>query len=246
MRIVSNVTSAMLRVARQPTAPLSRQACARLGWLDWHARHGHNVSRTCRRFGLSRETFYRWKRRYDPYDLRTLEDRSSRPKKRRRPTWTLEQVHAVKALREQYPCWGKDKLAVLLRRQGLVLSVSMVGRILTHLKRTGQLVEPVGLRRIRARPFRGRTVAAALPRKGAQAQGLRGGRTGRSGAGGHVGRAAGAGGGAEAVHGARRGESLGRAGLMLAGDGTDGDGVLGGFAGAAAVSGVGGAGGWGQ
>ena len=156
MRIVSNVTGAMLHLARQPTAPLSRDARARLCWLDWHARHGHNVSLTCRRFGLSRETFYRWKRRYAPSDLRTLEDRSSRPKKRRRPTWTPEQVHAVKALREEYPCWGKDKLAVLLRRQGLVLSVSMVGRILRHLKRTGQLVEPVGLRRIRARQSRWR------------------------------------------------------------------------------------------
>jgi len=151
MRIVSTVTGAMLRLARRPAWPLSRQAKARLCWLEWYARNGQNVSLTCRRFGLSRETFYRWKRRYDPHDLRTLEDRSSRPKKRRRPTWTSEQVAAVKALREQYPCWGKDKLAVLLRQQGVVLSVSMVGRILAYLRRTGQLVEPLRLRRVRAR-----------------------------------------------------------------------------------------------
>ena len=38
--------------------------------------------------------------------------------------------------------WGKDKLAVLLRRQKVVISVSMVGRILTRLKQHGRLVEP--------------------------------------------------------------------------------------------------------
>lgn len=151
MRIVSTVTGAMLRLARQPTWPLSRQAKARLQWLEWDARNGQNVSLTCRRFGLSRETFSRWQRRYDPHDLRTLEDRSRRPKKRRQPTWTSAQVAAVKALREQYPCGGKDKLAVLLRQQGVVLSVAMVGRIVAYLTRTGQLVEPLRLRRVRAR-----------------------------------------------------------------------------------------------
>ena len=33
-----------------------------------------------------------------------------------------------------YPRWGKDKLRVLLRREGIVLSVSMVGRILARLR----------------------------------------------------------------------------------------------------------------
>ena len=74
----------------------------------------------------------------------------SRPVRRRRPTWTLAQLTAVRRLRERYPRWGKDKLAVLLRREGLVLSVSMVGRILERLRRTGELREPAR-RRISAR-----------------------------------------------------------------------------------------------
>ena len=41
-----------------------------------------------------------------------------------------------------YPRWGKDKLVVLLRREGIHLSVSMVGRILGRLRRTGELREP--------------------------------------------------------------------------------------------------------
>ena len=52
-------------------------------------------------------------------------------------------------MRERYPFWGKLKLVVLLLRQGLVLSASRVGRILSYLKRTRQLVEP--LRRSSAR-----------------------------------------------------------------------------------------------
>ncbi len=52
-------------------------------------------------------------------------------------------VLAVKELRERYPCWGKDKLVILLRKAGWKVSTSMVGRILKHLKATGQLVEPL-------------------------------------------------------------------------------------------------------
>jgi putative transposase len=50
----------------------------------------------------------------------------------------------------RYPRWGKDKLVVLLRREGVVLSTSMVGRILLRLRHTGELREPAH-RRISAR-----------------------------------------------------------------------------------------------
>jgi transposase InsO family protein len=48
----------------------------------------------------------------------------------------------VLALREQYAPWGKDKLVILLKREEVSVSTSMVGRILSHLKRTRQLIEP--------------------------------------------------------------------------------------------------------
>ena len=111
-----------------PSVPaLSREAKARLDMLDWHDRHGRCVARTARHFGFSRPTLYRWLARYDRHRLESLEDRSSRPHHRRRPTWTLAELVAVRRARLAYPRWGKDKLAVLLRREGLVLSVSMVG-----------------------------------------------------------------------------------------------------------------------
>jgi putative transposase len=129
-------------VAREAAPELTRDARRRLAMLDWHRAHGGNVSLTARHFGVGRSTVYRWLRRFDRLHLESLEDRGSAPHRRRRPTWTSEQLRAVKAVRETYPRWGKDKLVVLLRRAGLALSTSMVGRILGRLRRAGDLREP--------------------------------------------------------------------------------------------------------
>jgi putative transposase len=137
---------------------LSREARTRLAWMDFY-RRTHNVARTCRHFGISRQSFYRWQRRYDPQNLATLEPRSHRPHRRRQPTWSAPLADRVLALRLRYPRWGKDKLTVLLRQQKLTVSTSMVGRILVQLKRQGRLVEAprsgvAGSRRaLRSRPY---------------------------------------------------------------------------------------------
>lgn len=146
---VFGISGAQLRVAGLDLRDLSAEARRRLKWFDWHRTHGENVSLTCRHFAISRETFYRWWRRYDPHDLSSLEDRSSRPKHCRQRTWSTEEVVAVRRLRERFPFWGKMKLVILLAVQGLTLSASRVGRILQHLKRSRQLREP--LRRTSAR-----------------------------------------------------------------------------------------------
>src|SRR5438552_16568658 len=121
---------AIAPLARQIAPDLSHTARGRLAMVDWHRAHGANISRTARHFGFSRPTVYRWLARYDRLRLETLEDRASAPRRRRRPTWTIAQLVAVRELRSRYPRWGKAKLAVLLRRAGIVLSTSMVGRIL--------------------------------------------------------------------------------------------------------------------
>ena len=74
-------------------------------------------------------------------------------------------------LRLQFPRWGKDKLAVLLGRQKVAISVSMVGRILTRLQQQGRLVEaprsgvPGSRRALRPRPY-----AVRKPREYAASQ----------------------------------------------------------------------------
>jgi putative transposase len=87
---------------------------------------GQNAARTCRCFGISRRTFYRWKRRFDRHDLSTLEEHSHRPHSVRQPTWTPKLAERVLSLRQQYPRWGKDKLVVLLQRERRNISTSMV------------------------------------------------------------------------------------------------------------------------
>ena len=128
MRVVSSTTRTMQRLVRRPPPELTREAKKRLGWMEHYARH-RNASLTGRYYGISRQTFYPWKGRYDPRDLRTLESRGSRPHCTRPRTWTVEHVEAVRALRERYPRWGKAKLARLLPAR-LGLSESRVGRIL--------------------------------------------------------------------------------------------------------------------
>jgi putative transposase len=122
---------------------LSRDGLLRLQWMTHYLQHGRNAAFTCRHFGISRQTFYRWWRRYHPHDLITLESGSHRPHRRRKPTWSAQLEQSVLALRQQFPRWGKDKLAVLLRRGGCRISISMVGRILWRAKKRGVLVEPL-------------------------------------------------------------------------------------------------------
>ena len=123
--------------ARDP--PPSRETKRRLAVLQWHGSRGKRVSLTARHFGLSRSTLYDWLHRYERDGVRGLRDRSRRPRKVRQPTWSKDLEQAVLRLREEHPRWGKDKLVVLLRQQGVTVSVSMVGRILTRLKQQGRL-----------------------------------------------------------------------------------------------------------
>jgi transposase InsO family protein len=154
-----NVYSRVPGYARLPSIPvLSKKARQRLKWFDYYKSHNQNARLTCRYFGISPQTFYRWKRRYDPYHLERLEDRPCRPHRVRQPTYSPELVAAVLRLREKYPRWGKDKLVILLRRDGLTSSASTVGRILNRLKQQGVLKEPLpnhisARKRQRQRPY---------------------------------------------------------------------------------------------
>jgi putative transposase len=134
-------------LVRQGT--ISPGAAKRLRWFDHYSRF-KNARLTCRYFGISPQTFYRWKRRFDPYDLTTLEEESRRPLHVRQPQTPAALVERVLELRQRYPRWGKEKLMVLLERDGHRLSSTSVGRILARLKRRGVLVEPLNVRLARA------------------------------------------------------------------------------------------------
>lgn len=99
-------------------------------------------------------TIYRWRQRYRPDDLTTLEPKSRRPKTTRAHQWSAAQEQAVRALRQQHPRMGKLPLQVLLARQGITLSASMIGRILASLRRRNLLREPHAVRVRKPRPQR--------------------------------------------------------------------------------------------
>lgn len=157
MRIRSALATGSIKVGRR-IADLSPDAYKRLKWFDYYEGVGRNARKTCRHFGISPDTFYKWKRRYRSGDLRTLEERSRQPKHVRQPTWTFEEAQAVLEMREEYPCWGKEKIAKLLEARGIKVSVSMVGRILKQLKGRGILKEPIrnhisARKRLQKRPY---------------------------------------------------------------------------------------------
>jgi putative transposase len=148
---------------QQAEAALSPAGKRRLKVIRWYEDHGRNVTRTANHFGVSRPTIQAWRQRFQRSGPKGLEDRSHRPQHVRVPTWSTSLERRVLALREQFPRWGKDKLVVLLRREGTAVSTSMVGRILKHLKDTGQLIEPLPERR-RSRKYPPRPYAIRKPR----------------------------------------------------------------------------------
>jgi transposase InsO family protein len=157
MRIRSALVPGAISLKKR-IADITHDANGRLDWFDFYEKVGRNARATCAHFHISPDTFYRWKKRYHPGDLKSLEERSHRPKHVRQPTWNIETLKAVQELREQYPRWGKAKLSHLLADQGVNVSESMVGRIIKYLKDRGVLREPVcnyisARKRPRKRPY---------------------------------------------------------------------------------------------
>jgi transposase InsO family protein len=89
------------------------------------------IARTCRHFGISRQAFYRWKRRFDAHGEAGLWDRSTRP--HRSPTAIApDVVSKILYLRQNYH-FGPGRIADYLRRfHQLDLAVSSVHRILVR------------------------------------------------------------------------------------------------------------------
>lgn len=125
-----SAASPKLRQIKQTvTLPKAAKIC--LSWMDYYRSHGSNAALTCRRFGLAKSCFFKWKQRHDQLGPRGLVDRSRRPKTVRQPLTPLPVVDAVRHLRRANPEFSKYKLAVVLKRDyGYVVSASTIGRIM--------------------------------------------------------------------------------------------------------------------
>lgn len=88
-----------------------------------------NVARVCRRFGLSRKSFYKWKRRRAEHGDAGSCDRARTPRRSPRAT-ASEVVSKILYLRQHYH-FGPGRIAAyLLRFHRIGIAVSSVHRIL--------------------------------------------------------------------------------------------------------------------
>ena len=91
-----------------------------------------NVAATCRYYGITRQTFYTWQKRFDVDGIDGLKDRSHRPKNSPNATHT-EVVGKIIYLRQSYH-FGPEKIAMYLKRyHDVSISNSGVWRILKRL-----------------------------------------------------------------------------------------------------------------
>lgn len=128
---------------------ISFEAKRRLKWFDYYRSHGRNASLTCRHFGISPDTFYRWKRRFKPGLLLTLESFSTKPKHFRKSSVSNDTVIQIINLRKKDMALSKYKIAALLQRDHQIdVSPSTVGRILT---KRGLIEEAAVIKSIRRR-----------------------------------------------------------------------------------------------
>ena len=95
---------------------LSPEAKKRLTWMD-HYRKTKNAALTCRHFGIARETFYEWRRRYDPRRLESLEGKSRRPTHTRQWEVSRMEEFRILRLRRAHIRYGKMKLRILYEQE---------------------------------------------------------------------------------------------------------------------------------
>jgi transposase-like protein len=119
---------------------------------------GPSFSELCRRFGISRQTGYEWKKRFEAEGVHGLDDRP--PLAHRHPNATpVEMEDRVAEARKRYPTWGPQKLLRVLRGEtpdAELPAPSTIGEILT---RRGVVVDMNAIVR-RSSPYRNRFTTA--------------------------------------------------------------------------------------
>lgn len=113
---------------------LSQDAQKRLLWFDYYFSHNKNASLTCRYFGISRDTFYLWKRRFNPRFLQSLEfdTKTRRPGKVREMTtpWAIQQ--RIYAIRKDDPEKSKYEIQAELRDEGIMVGQTSIQKVINR------------------------------------------------------------------------------------------------------------------
>lgn len=97
---------------------ISSWAKQRLEWLIFYYTVGkRNATFTASYFGISRKTFHKWKKRFNPHLIQSLEEKSRTPHQKRVWEVTFKQEERIIKLRKRHLKYGKKKLKVLYQRK---------------------------------------------------------------------------------------------------------------------------------
>lgn len=116
------------------TSNLSKDAQKRLMWFDYYFSHRQNASLTCRYFGISRDAFYLWKRRFNLRHLQSLEfnTRTRRPKKVREmitPQWIQKRVYDIRLNDLEK---SKYEIQAELKDEGISVGQSAIQKVINR------------------------------------------------------------------------------------------------------------------
>jgi len=144
------------------TSNLSKDAQKRLLWFDYYFSHNLNASLTCRYFGISRDTFYLWKRKFNPRYLQSLEfdTKTRRPHHVREmttPQWIQKRIYDI---RLNDPEKSKYEIQAELKDEGIITGQTAIQKVI---KRYPELSNVQHKKRIRKhRIFKIARVKAAI------------------------------------------------------------------------------------
>src|SRR3990167_6936003 len=111
---------------------LSGKALKRLEWFDFYNSHGKNISLTCRHFGISRDTFYLWRKRFNPRILQTLEfdTKTRRPSNLREmttPLWIQKRIYDIRLQDMEKSKW---EIHGELKREGVRVAHNVIQKVI--------------------------------------------------------------------------------------------------------------------
>lgn len=116
------------------SSALSKEALKRLSWFDWYYSHGANAEATCRHFNISKSVFYRWKNRFNPKCLSTLEfdTKTRRPKKLREmttPKWIQKRIYDIRLDDLEK---SKYEIQAELRDEGIIIGRKCIQKVINR------------------------------------------------------------------------------------------------------------------
>jgi transposase InsO family protein len=115
-------------------ANLSKDALRRLVRIDWYFSHGKNAEGACRHFGISKSVFYRWLKRFDKRNLRSLEfdTKTRRPHNVREmttPLWIQKKIYEVRLNDLEK---SKYEIQAELKEEGIIIGRKCIQKVINR------------------------------------------------------------------------------------------------------------------